>query len=1332
MKTRNAAISFDRTYVASAKGDIKPEDYYLETVAWVKDQDNFNGLKRDVQQLHLSGITLVVDEHGGTPQLWARNKAQNIQSLEIVADLLIVRSKWELPGTDITIYVRELRFEPGGQLVTTPVPHATAANPSDGSTKAGDGSAGQDAGDVTIYADTFARPSASAQDPPVFILTGGRGQTPGAGSNKAHEGASAVSLFDPSVKVALAGRYLPGEVTVGLDDAINGGLQYNWVFGTANGYLWTYLQSLKSAAAEPITGLDVYYGDDKRDRRLHWDGGNPGNGTAPTIVAGAPGTGGRGGNLALFCNCLPSSFASLLDGGISGNHVIQGGGAPGKVDGKVTATRKIEIHGDVNWGSTNPPIKLSHTTTNIPAPVAGPYKLGPDAAAPKGPDGKSTTEPAGIGWLHPCHCQVVTQFIDDNYLAGEVETASAWLKVYLSALDNALNPKGVLGRLDETVKNNFSQFATARSELSARAQRIASNLDFFGNPAGWVPVTSLATNLMKFDIQAEDTIRTLFLTEWFEDQRAASAAATDNIDKTISGLAQKREELSTRLQATLDAIPGLVTAASNLDRDLQSAQDELDRMEKLLLQWAGSNVFAQKIVHALLYSGAALCNFIPAGQPVLEMVGGGLKELADFDSSKGFQAAAPQLAGFVAKFASLKIEDKAKDLEQAAAKQPADPSKPDTEDEARKKLQGQAKALSDVAAKLVPLSTELATQAASLKVSDAEVEAELVKLEAQDTAFQTLSQRVRALNESKKTFANELSAALELMADIPAQICQTLLAQDALYQDRVKELNKFSPLTCRFIRNLGSEARRKLLKYQYYMIKCWEYTQLEPYKPVDYRMLKVLGEVRQMLPAAKNPFLEPEQVKTLKKLVTGAESGIQDALGQKLVSGGLGFESLESCSLQGDAIAPLNDFNTTVGRTIILNPMEAGIVSPLLHRVRLVPPKSKPGQSAIHVKNLVLENGVSKGHLTLYVKYFGAGTLRDGANLCAIRQLPDGAPHSKEAMLTWVYNCSLSATPAGVQRSISESGPEADPDLQTLVQSNPKLSNLKTLLSSPPAWTDLEITAEGDLKILSLELEFGLSAYNAPVDNRVLAVRDAHGRCIELEIRTKDGQGKVISETKARTFAYQVFSKGTEIEVAASYLPNEVPVAWSNARTGEVYSSISQFPKPRPSLSPFSGKLDDHLDLVLSFESIGLQPPRSAPFSRSWRTKSLRTAPYYPHTEANGTITKSTHWDPGFRVRYALSYAYSAGTQKMESDLGPWTNWLTSSDSIHPALDVMPATPLTPADWPGRALWRRLYRQFDEKQSPEFVKEFSIDRNYPNFLDPSNPNASGAYFDTMP
>lgn len=126
----------------------------------------FNGSNRALVDITISGLDLVVDNNNGNV-LSSLNGRNNIRNLTIYADRLLIKRHWELPGTNLNIYCREIRFEDSVSAVsfinTKPLDApASFQTP---------GRAGQKGGNITIYTKKLSETGNAFR----FFLGGGKG-----------------------------------------------------------------------------------------------------------------------------------------------------------------------------------------------------------------------------------------------------------------------------------------------------------------------------------------------------------------------------------------------------------------------------------------------------------------------------------------------------------------------------------------------------------------------------------------------------------------------------------------------------------------------------------------------------------------------------------------------------------------------------------------------------------------------------------------------------------------------------------------------------------------------------------------------------------------------------------------------------------------------------------------------------------------------------------------------------------------------------------------------------------------------------------------------------
>ena len=161
----------------------------------------FNGAAGMVtRKIRISGVKLVWDEYGIAPSgtdaeevsknLYSYSGSNDIESLEMYADEIVIRSVLKFPQTDVWICTRKLVFERDGCIVTTPLPYYTPARSTThddrgrpvnamGQFVAKDGLKGATGGSITLCLPEGGRvtvPVPLDTSPRRFVTVGGKGQ----------------------------------------------------------------------------------------------------------------------------------------------------------------------------------------------------------------------------------------------------------------------------------------------------------------------------------------------------------------------------------------------------------------------------------------------------------------------------------------------------------------------------------------------------------------------------------------------------------------------------------------------------------------------------------------------------------------------------------------------------------------------------------------------------------------------------------------------------------------------------------------------------------------------------------------------------------------------------------------------------------------------------------------------------------------------------------------------------------------------------------------------------------------------------------------------------
>jgi len=774
------------------------------------------GTPHYAKRVRISGKTVLFDSTVGVPYTY--HDRNDIAEMIVSAETVIVRNPVNLPQTNVTINARELRFEDRdgateeerARIITTPrtdetVPTAasitydTYGNPI-GIVIAENGQAGPNAATLTLNVnDVFASDMYEPERAVRFVLTGGQGQQPGPGA----DGAKGIS-WSPVTELSEwpDSLYYTGNMTHA-DGSVTPVVSYSIPMANV-----MYYQMNTTRAVECDGSGDWLYADP--DPIIYGSSpllfGWPQNGV-DAVSTGIPGQGGAGGNFT--SNLDPSTFDlhDLVDvsGGDCGTLCATSvGGAAGTPNpAYMVVGHHTEIWvpftwwhcGDITWAAAMSET-VAGTSYDCPPGVPGP--------------GGTFEQEAGssVDWLTPAAARGVLMHVRDTYLNGQIEEARATLAEYLELFD------GIEGATPE----DQTDFEQLQQEMEVLYHRASNNLDYFGNPAGWVPMLSFEANLTAFQNEIERAIRVLYATYWLDSK------ADEAIDKTAAmtyakgQLALELEEFIAAYNAAQTAMPGLEVQAQNIATQTGVLTTQLGMIEERLLEQARRNLEPPWWKKALRIVSAGL-SMIPVGQPALGAIGGGLDIISNIDS----QSPLDSLMDFGSLAGSFMESGMGEDT--SAFNDLADDI--DTSDEAgfELKIDSLKEAAGRISGGLGPMVDAIkGTQAPK-----SELEAELERLKAADPAFQEMSKEIQELTVEKELFAQRIAETVQTIAVMATSIDQAMLGVMALNDNLTSNAERIDERAFAYIKEMERRAKDRLLKYQYYVVKAFEYRMLREY-----------------------------------------------------------------------------------------------------------------------------------------------------------------------------------------------------------------------------------------------------------------------------------------------------------------------------------------------------------------------------------------------------------------------------------------------------------------------------------------------------------------------
>jgi hypothetical protein len=584
---------------------------------------------------------------------------------------------------------------------------------------------------------------------------------------------------------------------------------------------------IRSPLKLPQTAVTIY----ARDLRFEdANGSTAAIDTTPVVRSAINGNGAGlpGGNITLHVANIvsdPSASARLILHG--GNSSVGAGGNSGLLSGPFTGIADFaQIRGGVGTagsGVAREPVIL----------------------------GAAADVPASYQWVHPIAVRGVVRYAKDLYYLGFITEARAILRGYETLLGTVAGFITLPAMPD--ADHPALEFAELRSEISGLVSRMADNLDYFGNPAGWVPMLSFEVNFRLTDAAIERAVRTLYLGYWLT--RSEEYLATDKAAMEVT-----RDQLGDENDALRDEFPNLMTEIDSLeaqeiaiDTRLAELKQELLDIEDRLERRAAENVADRNFVpfwkRALRTTGTIM-QMVPVYQPALTAVGGGL-DLASRVDEQDPLTTVLEAATIVGEYkvSTLRADAEAIDDE---LNPPAPRSDKELE---RDELLNTANNIETGLSVANSAAEQIREFFASNEAPKDEIDAELARIKAADPQFNGVVQRVSELMVQKEIYVRRLTSLQNRLNELPGLVLKNRLAMQQLsatIEDRGEVLD---PQALSVVKEAEARARDRLRKHFYLLAKSFEYRLLEPYRAQAnqvYDPVDVFDEILVILQAAQS------------------------------------------------------------------------------------------------------------------------------------------------------------------------------------------------------------------------------------------------------------------------------------------------------------------------------------------------------------------------------------------------------------------------------------------------------------------------------------------------
>jgi hypothetical protein len=1024
----NVPVQYQLISENIAVPDPTSDDYSTISITPSASAQPFNGNVQIVNQVEISGMSIKTSTDSSLASL---NNAQNIESLTIYADTVEIDQTLNLPQTTVTIYARNLIFSgAAARIVTTPVfKQNTPAT-----TLPGD--KGLDGGSITLNIGSFKMQNGATT---AFDLTGCEGQPGGPGNTPITTNMSGTP-FDP---------FYP-------ENASNGGPSSTG-FGGSN--IVFYYYTYNDTEDTPTSNESVTQGTQA------W----PEDGPAAN-AAGVPGDGGDGGKLISTIDIKAQAGEDVLKqpGGKSGTKGADMQGAPaGTPNPAYWQIYHYEYHGGCQQGSPNiswsNPSHTSQPGNNAPAPSPAHPAGNPGTYAVAG-------SPA-YSWLHPYNLQVALSYVADAYLNGQFNTAQQ----ILSAYDQALNAYTAPPAAFQTA------FSQAVQTITNLLNRLAANLDYYGNPAGWVPMLSFQSNLAIYQAEVQAAIPQMYLAYRILNAASSVQSATQML---TTGITQLQSDIQTAMQAYAAAdseLSSIDAQIGNVITQLNALTPQLEQLQQKLLEEARKDVEEEHEALFFVRLLAGIAQMFPIGQPALGAIGTGLNIISNIDTSKPLDTF-NQLGDLLAQY-----KDSNPDGSADATKEKQDSG--DVNNPADAGIN--AKSLIEASTGVINGLKIITTGFQGLSVSNEEVEAKLKQIEAANVYYQFYVGQINNLNVLKETLAAQLKTTLQQLVEANNTINSDLLKIDNMYTQRALEFALLNHQALIFAKDMGQSARDRLVRYQYYLVKSYEYLMLEAYGQADYQLNAVV-KAFQNLESNQRPdgTLTPADYQQLTTVYNTVLVNIADQILTKYESQPIQKTTKFVVPLTADQLAALNANNQVTMNLMAMNEWNydwegVRITNVATNFIELSDGSSAGDNGTNEVTEQDRSSSINQVELTFTLG--GISPLTYQGNVYAFK------PDTSSGNMNW--GTTFNVQSGGSQRLVAVvPDPATESMLEQLLKSIGNVDPSPLTDYQPSASADITVSMKvlpsgTSATITSLKLEFDFTFMQAPANQAALSIQ---------------------------------------------------------------------------------------------------------------------------------------------------------------------------------------------------------------------------------------------------
>ena len=181
--------------------------------------------------------------------------------------------------------------------------------------------------------------------------------------------------------------------------------------------------------------------------------------------------------------------------------------------------------------------------------------------------------------------------------------------------------------LSATLLGQLSRIESMRTNMN-------NNLDYYGNPPGWLPRLDVKTNYQVWHLFSEEASKILYFAQKTEREWDGFEDGQEALSQTSDALSKELDVTAAELRTSYEGLKDAREKVEDIRKQFEAKSRDVEALRQLATTRAKDKIAEQRVFSGIMKLVGGLAESIPIGQPYLGGAGKTLSLAGDIDWTK--------------------------------------------------------------------------------------------------------------------------------------------------------------------------------------------------------------------------------------------------------------------------------------------------------------------------------------------------------------------------------------------------------------------------------------------------------------------------------------------------------------------------------------------------------------------------------------------------------------------------------------------------------------------------------------------------------------------------